>query len=76
MKWNLRSFGVKLWAWFALFAAIILAALWLLQTVFLQNFYDGMAIQNVQKAARQIAERQNEVGLTAFLDELAYENSF
>ncbi|MGN1004517.1 MAG: ATP-binding protein [Oscillospiraceae bacterium] len=35
-----------------------------------------MAIQNVQKAARQIAERQNEAGLTAFLDELAYENSF
>ncbi|MGM9608100.1 MAG: sensor histidine kinase [Oscillospiraceae bacterium] len=76
MKWNPRSFGMKLWAWFALFAAIILAALWLLQTVFLQSFYDGMAIRNVQNAAQQIAARQDGTDLAGLLDELAYENSF
>lgn len=58
MKWKHSAFGVKLWAWFALFAAAILAVLWLLQTVFLQNFYDHMAIENVQKTAEEIVLHQ------------------
>lgn len=75
MKWKHSAFGVKLWAWFALFAAAILAVLWLLQTVFLQNFYDHMAIENVQKTAKEIVLHQQDTELSALLDRLAYENA-
>ncbi|MGN0159094.1 MAG: histidine kinase dimerization/phospho-acceptor domain-containing protein [Brotaphodocola sp.] len=75
MKWNLKSFGAKLWIWFMLFAAFIFMALWLLQIVFLQYFYDGMAIKNVKKVAAQIARQQKEPEFDQLLDSLAYENS-
>lgn len=75
MKWKHSAFGVKLWAWFALFAAAILAVLWLLRTVFLQNFYDHMAIENVQKTAEEIILHQQDTELSALLDRLAYENA-
>ena len=54
---NLKSrpstFRAKLWRYFALFAVAILAMLWLLQTVFLQAFYD----QAVKTGARDAAAR-------------------
>lgn len=75
MKWNPKSFGVKLWLYFVLFAAIIFGALWLLQTVFLQSFYNGMAIKNVEGIAAQIAEQSGNQDLDSILDSLAYENS-
>lgn len=75
MKRKFKSFGVKLWVYFALFAAIIFVALWLLQTVFLQNFFNGMAIKNVKEVAAQIAASQNDADLASLLDNLAYKNS-
>ena len=36
------SFRTKLWLYFVLFAAVIFSLLWILQTVGLQSFYDGM----------------------------------
>ncbi|MGN1347036.1 MAG: ATP-binding protein [Eubacteriales bacterium] len=78
MKWNRKSFGVKLWFWFLLFAAFIFVALWLLQIVFLQNFYDGMAIRSIERAAEKIAD-QIESGswndLTDCMTELASDES-
>ena len=47
MKRKPETFGVKLWMYFALFAAVLFTALWLFQTVFLQSFYDRMAVRNV-----------------------------
>lgn len=76
MKFDTRSFGVKLWAYFALFAAAIFAVLWLCQTVFLQTFYDRMVIRNMQAAAEQIAAQIERTDLDDWLDGLAYENSF
>ena len=37
-----------------LFTAAIFTVLWLLQTVFLQSFYNGMIIRNTLSAADQI----------------------
>ena len=76
MKRKPETFGVKLWMYFALFAAVLFTALWLFQTVFLQGFYDRMAVRNVEKAAEKIAAQQDGDGLTDLLDQLAYENSF
>lgn len=75
MKWNRKSFGAKLWFYFALFTAIIFVTLWLLQTVFLQYFYNGMAIKNVKEVAAQIAAQQDAADLDNLLDNLAYKNS-
>lgn len=76
MKFNTKSLGVKLWAYFALFAAAIFAILWLCQTVFLQTFYDRMVIRNIQAAAEQIAAQRSRADFGDWLDDLAYENSF
>lgn len=75
MKWNRKSFGIKLWSYFVLFAAIIFIALWLLQTVFLQSFYNGMVIRNVEKAAAQIAAGYGGEDFDRKLDSLAYQYS-
>lgn len=40
-----KSFQTKLWLYFVLFTAIIFIVLWLLQTVFLQSFYNSMLIE-------------------------------
>ena len=58
-----------------MFAAAILAVLWLLQTVFLQNFYDHMAIENVQETVEEIVLHQQDTELSTLLDRLAYENA-
>ncbi|MFV0401039.1 MAG: ATP-binding protein [Oscillospiraceae bacterium] len=75
MKWNPKSFGVKLWRYFILFAVVILGALWLLQTVFLQSFYNSMVIRNVEDIAAQIAEQQDSEDFGSLLDSLASKNS-
>lgn len=76
MKFDTKSFGVKLWAYFAVFAATIFAVLWLCQTVFLQTFYDRMVIRNIQAAVEQIASQRSRADFGDWLDDLAYENSF
>lgn len=53
MKSRPSTFRAKLWRYFALFAVAVLAMLWLLQTVFLQTFYD----QSVKAGARDAAAR-------------------
>ena len=69
-----RSFRTKLWLFFTLFAAFILLVLWLLQTVFLQQFYDLMIVRNTRKIAKQVVESLNK-GEDVDLDKIALENS-
>ena len=70
-----KSFGVKLWLWFVLFAAAIFLVLWLLQTVFLQSFYNDMAIRGVERAAKEIVAHAGETDIYDVIDEVAGENS-
>ena len=69
-----RSFRTKLWLYFTLFAVFILAMLWLLQTVFLQQFYDLMIVRNTRKIAKQMVEDFNK-GENVDIDRIALENS-
>lgn len=75
MKLNRKSFGVKLWLCFISFSVTIFVALWLLQIVLLQNFYNDMAIQNVKQVASQIAEQRDNDSLNSMIDDFASEYS-
>ncbi|MGN1136224.1 MAG: ATP-binding protein [Oscillospiraceae bacterium] len=75
MKNKPRSFCVKLWLYFAAFSAIIFAMLWLLQTVFFQNFYDMMLKRNTEKVAGEIIGKCDSSELVEIVDELTYKNS-
>lgn len=76
MKRKSKSFRSRMEFSFLVFAVIIFGALWMLQIVFLQYFYDRMVITNVKKAAAQIALAQEGEDFQGFLDEMAYDNSF
>ena len=55
-----KTFRTKLWIYFIIFAAVIFALLWLFQTVFLQNFYNGIArfVQALSDAAQEYAKAE------------------
>ena len=69
------KFKNKLWLYFVLFTGIIFVLLWLLQIVFLQNFYDKMIINNTKKVAETIINEQSSSNLEDIIDDLAYNNS-
>ena len=62
LKRNAFTFQKKLLCYFMFFTAVIFTVLWLLQTVFLQRFYDGMIIRNTEAAAGEIAAGSGERG--------------
>jgi signal transduction histidine kinase len=67
--------GVKLWLWFTAFAVAILVLIWLLQTVFLSNFYQGMKRDSVETVAAEIAVAYGRADFTRTIDRLVYSNS-
>lgn len=75
MKFDRRSIGVKLLAYFTLFAAAILCLLWLLQTVLLQSTYEGMMTRELEQVATELAAARNASDFEALLDRAAYDNS-
>ena len=70
-----RPFRTRLWLYFILFAAVIFSLLWILQTVFLQNFYNGMLAKNTRAAAEEIAEASADDDFTEVIDRLSAEDS-
>ncbi|MGN1073742.1 MAG: sensor histidine kinase, partial [Eubacteriales bacterium] len=75
MKPTVKRFGFRLWSAFALFAAVLLAVLWLLQTVFLQSFYTGMSVSRVRRAAASLAAQKDSADFPAAAEEAARRNS-
>ena len=70
-----KSFKTKLWIYFMVFAALIFSVLWLLQTVFLQSFYNDMLIKNTKKAAQIIEEKSFSENITEVIDMITLDNS-
>ena len=70
-----KSFRTELWLYFGLFAVVIFALLWLLQTVFLQSFYDGMLENTTRKAAAEIASKSGSADIADVIDRLSLDNS-
>ena len=75
MKVKLRSFKMKLWLYFVFFTALIFTVLWLLQTVFIQSFYNEMLISNTKAAAEQIAVSYTEDNSAEIIDKISLSNS-
>ena len=73
MKYKAKTFRKKLLGYFMIFTAVIFTVLWLLQTVFLQGFYNGMIIRNTISAADKISSYDR--GMTEQLDEISRDNS-
>ena len=66
------KFRTKLCLYFLMFTAVIFGVLWLLQTVFLQSFYNHMLEKRTKSAAAEIAEAEGDFDT---IDDLARENS-
>lgn len=75
MKFNKKSLGVKIWVYFTAFAGAILILIWLLQTVFLSNFYQAMKMASVENVADEISEKYGQDDFSATVDRLVYKNS-
>lgn len=75
MKRKTCSFQKKLLRYFILFTAVTFTVLWLLQTVFLQRFYDGMIIRNTVSAADEISSNFGSSRIADVIDEISRENS-
>lgn len=73
MNHKAKTFRKKLLGYFMFFTAVIFTVLWLLQTVFLQGFYNGMIIRNTISAAGKITSFDS--GMTEQLDEISRNNS-
>lgn len=66
------KFRTKLCLYFVIFTIIIFGVLLLLQTVFLQNFYNHMLINNTKSVAEKISDAEEDIEI---IDTLARENS-
>ena len=70
MKTRPSTFAGLLWRYFALFALAVLALLWMLQTVFLQAFYDASVKAGVSEGAASIERAWTTMAPKEFSDEL------
>lgn len=70
-----QSIGIKLWLYFILFAAAILTALWLMQIVFLQSFYERMKTADVKAIADAILGEYGQDGFEDAVDRLTFRNA-
>lgn len=75
MKFNTKRINFKLWFYFTAFACLILGILWLLQMVFLNNFYKGMKKNEVIKIANEIKGSYNQEEFEDKINEIAFKNS-
>ncbi len=66
---------VKLWLYFILFAAVLVALLWLMQIVFLQSFYEAMKVRGIEQAADEIVAAYGSDAFEDTMTRAAYVNS-
>jgi len=55
ITFDFKSIKFKLWLYFAILTFVIVGLIWLLQTVFLNNSYEKMKIEEVMKIGQQLA---------------------
>lgn len=69
------KFRTKLCLCFVLFTAVIFGVLWILQTFFLQKFYNNMLINHTKSAVEEIENIENPDRNYKIIDNIAMENS-
>lgn len=72
----MRSIAMKLWLGMMTLVAVVLLLLWLSQIVFLNSFYTGLRIGEVEKSGLKIIGNiSDQEAFRSQLDELAYKNN-
>lgn len=76
MRLNIDRNGLKfkIWAYFILFAALLVTMLWFLQIFFLDTYYEEMKISETRKVARSIISKYGEDGLVDYISALSNQN--
>lgn len=69
------KFRTKLCLCFVLFTAVIFGVLWILQTFFLQKFYNNMLINHTKSAVEEIENIEDPDRNYKIIDNIAMENS-
>lgn len=65
-KFDFNSIRFKLWAYFILFAIIIVGLIWLLQIYFLDSYYEDMKLKETERMASEL--------VSAFKTDLSIDN--
>ncbi len=71
LKIDTKSIKFKSWLYFILFAAVLMAALWIVQVLMLNNLYGTMKTSQTQKVALGIEESFKSNDLEDFFDDVA-----
>jgi signal transduction histidine kinase len=76
LRLNIDRNGLKfkIWAYFILFAALLVTMLWFLQIFFLDTYYEEMKISETRKVARSIISKYGEDGLVDYISALSNQN--
>lgn len=61
-KFDFKSIRFKLWAYFIVFALLLIGLIWFLQIFFLNNYYEQMKSGEITKLADKIIESYEEEG--------------
>ena len=76
LKIDTKSIKFKSWLYFILFAAVLMAALWIVQVLMLNNLYGTMKTSQTEKVARNIEVSFQENDLEDFFEDVSdYSNS-
>lgn len=67
MRIDKKSLQFKMWSYFILFSATIMIILWLLQIVFLNNFYTNMKTNEIEEIGNQLVEEYGSENFTEIL---------
>lgn len=71
LKIDTKSIKFKSWLYFILFAAVLMAALWIVQVLLLNNLYGTMKTAQTEKVALNIEESFKSNDLEDFLDDVS-----
>lgn len=69
-----RSLKYQLWLYFALFAAFIMAVLWLLQIMFLNTFYEQMKLRQIESLGNSIVQKYGAADFEDLIQQYAFQN--
>ena len=69
-----KSLKFKIWAYFVLFAALLMTMLWFLQIFFLDTYYEEMKISQTSKLAKSIISHYGDDDLIEYISSTSYKN--
>ena len=70
-RFDFKSIKFKMWLYFVIFAAMILAILWGLQIIFLQSYYQGMKTREIFETAEEIISNYDTENFVELLGQTA-----